>query len=190
MLSAETILPRIQHQDSLSPELYSQPLAGPLRIVFCNDDEPPMTVGQVHALGLNPVVLLQRSLDNLSARLTSMTGQEISGIKFGLETDRPVFTSLKVGNGLESCLMLLNHVWEQLATRLSGELVVGVPGCDRIMFTSSDHFEGQLAMRKLLEAAYEHAGPRALSRDLFVWRGGGWQLYTELLPTFEESGTA
>ncbi len=180
MLSAEKILPRIQHQDSLTPDVFSQPLAGPLRIIFANEEEPALTVAQVQALGLDPGALLERALDNLSARLTSMTGQEISGIKFGLETDRPVFTSLKVGYGLESCLMLLNHVWEQLATRLSGELIVGVPGCDRIMFASSDHFEGQLAMRKLLDAAYDHAGPRALSRDLFVWRGGAWQIYTEV----------
>jgi len=189
MLSAEKLLPRLLHQDSLRPDVFSQPLAGPLRIVFANEDEPALTVAQVHALGPDPAVLLQRALDNLSARLTSMTGQEVSGIKFGLETDRPVFTSLKVGHGLESCLMLLNHVWEQLASQISGELIVGVPGRDRIMFTSSDHFEGQLAMRKLLDAAYDHAGPDALSRDLFVWRGGSWQIYPELSQTFEESTT-
>lgn len=181
MLNADKILPRIQHQDSLEPQdVFSQPLVGDLRVTFAVDDEPALTGLQVQESGLDPAQLKQRSLDNLTARLTSMSGQEISGLKFGLESDRPVFTSLKVGNGLESCLLLLGHVWDQLATRLTGELVVGVPGRDRIMFTSSDHFEGQLAMRKLLEAAYEHAGARALSRELFVWREATWQVYTEL----------
>lgn len=181
MLQTEKILPRIQPQESLlSEEIYRQSLVGDLRITFGVDEAPALTVAQVQELGLDPAALKQRSLDNLSARLTSLTGQPISGIKFGLETDRPVFTSLKVGGGLESCLLLLGHVWDQLATSLTGELVVGVPGRDRIMFTSSDHFEGQLAMRKLLDAAYEHAGPNALSRELFVWREAAWQIYTEL----------
>ncbi len=181
MLNAEKLLPRIQHQDFLaSGDAFSQPLVGELHVTYALDDEPALTTAQVLELGLDPSALKQRSLDNLSSRLTSMSGQEISGLKFGLETDRPVFTSLKVGHGLESSLLLLGHVWDQLATRLTGELVVGVPGRDRIMFTSSDHFEGQLAMRKLLDAAYEHAGPRALSRELYVWREGAWQLYTEL----------
>jgi len=34
-------------------------------------------------------------------------------------------------------------------------------------------------MRKLLEAAYEHAGPRALSRELLVWRQAAWHIYTD-----------
>lgn len=178
MLSLEKILPRIQHQDSLAQgEVFSQPLAGPLRVTFAVEEEPALTSAQVQELGLESAALLQHSLENLGRRLTSLTGQEVSGIKFGLETDRPVFTSLKVGHGLESCLMLLPHVWDQLASRLTGELVVGVPGRDRIMFTSSDHIEGQLAMRKLLDAAYEHAGAGALSRELFVWRAGAWQIY-------------
>lgn len=181
MLNAEKILPRIQPQDSLaSGDVFSLPLVSDLRITFAVDDGPDLTVAQVQELGLDPTALKQRGLDNLEARLTSMSGQAISGLKFGLETDRPVFTSLKVGNGLESCLLLLGHVWNQLASQQTGELVVGVPGRDRIMFTSSDHFEGQLAMRKLLEAAYEHAGARALSRELFVWRDAAWHIYTEL----------
>lgn len=180
MLSAEKILPCIQHQDSFAQgEAFSQPLAGELRIAFTVDGGPPLTPAQIQELGLDPAALLQLGLANLSKRLTTMTGQEISGIKFGLETDRPVFTSLKVGQGLESSLMLLSHVWDQLAARLTGELILGVPGRDRIMFTSSDHIEGQLAMRKLLDAAYDHAGADALSKQLFVWRDSAWQVYPD-----------
>lgn len=178
MSSAEKILPRIQHQDSLAQDdVFSLPLVGELRIAFAVDGESPLTLAQIQELGLDPAALLQRGLANLDSRLTSMTGQEVSGIKFGLETDRPVFTSLKVGQGLESSLMLLPHVWDQLAARLTGELIAGVPGRDRIMFTSSDHIEGQLAMRKILDAAYDHAGSQALSRQLFAWRDSAWQVY-------------
>lgn len=172
-------LPRIQHRDSLLGETYSHPLVGDLSVVFVADGAAPLTRAQFEALAVTPEALLSASVSNLDQRLVKLTGQEVSGLKFGLETDRPVFTSLKVGQELEACLLLLPHVWDQLATRLSGELVVGVPGSDRIMFTSSDHFEGQLAMRKLLEAAYEHAGPRALSRELLVWRQAAWQIYTD-----------
>ncbi|MFN8609671.1 MAG: hypothetical protein U0931_19180 [Vulcanimicrobiota bacterium] len=172
-------LPRIQAQESLPDGVHTQPLVGNLRVTFWGEDSTPLSQAGFEALASDPKTLLEASVENLDRRLTTLTGQEVSGLKFGLESDRPVFTSLKVGQELEACLLLLPHVWDQLAQRVSGELVVGVPGTDRIMFTSSDHFEGQLAMRKLLEAAYEHAGPRALSQDLLVWRQGAWQLFTD-----------
>ncbi|MBS2036241.1 hypothetical protein JST97_14720 [bacterium] len=172
-------LPHIQRRESLPDETYSQPLVGELLVVFVDDGANPLTRTEFETLKVAPEALMGASLDNLERRLTKLTGQEVSGLKFGLDSDRPVFTSLKVGQGLEASLLLLPHVWQQLATRVSGDLLVGVPGTDRIMFTGSEDFEGQLAMRKLADAAYEHAGSLALSRDLLVWRESGWQIHSE-----------
>lgn len=170
------ILPQVQRSDSVQQaSIYRQPLVGELVVTFAPTEGPPLTTAQVE----DGTALLERARATLERRLTSLTGQKVSGLKFGLETDQTVFTSLKVGGGLESSLLLLPHVWDQLAQELSGDLVVGVPGQDRVVFTSSDHYEGQLAMRKLLEAAFEHAGTRALSTDLFVWRGGAWEVFLE-----------
>ncbi|MBN9419463.1 hypothetical protein ABS71_19270 [bacterium SCN 62-11] len=174
----DIILPRIARKGTFDPEqVFYQPLVGELFVTFAVGQQPALGAAGLQQLGLNAVTVMARSLDNLSAQLTKMSGQPVSGLKFGLETDRTVFTSLKVGNGLEACLLLLPHVWNQLSEQVMGDLVVGVPGRDRILYTGTDDFEGQLAMRKVLEAAFEDAGPQALSKELFVWRKGSWQAY-------------
>ena len=170
------ILPQIQRADSVQEaSIYRQPLAGNLVVTFAPHEGPTLTTSQVD----DGKALLELARATLERRLTSLTGQKVSGVRFGLERDQTVFTSLKVGGGLESSLLLLPHVWDQLSNDLSGALVVGVPGQDRVIFTSSDHYEGQLALRKLVEAAFEHAGPQALSKQLFVWRGGTWEVFAE-----------
>ena len=179
MLTAEQVVPRIHHQSALPEgELFRQPLVGDLMVGY-SDGSQLLTRTQLAELGLTDEALLELAVSNLSNRLTTLTGQVVSGARFGLEEEGPVFTSLKVGQDLEACLLLLPHVWDELAARGTGELVVGVPGRDRIMFTSSDNIVGQMAMRKLMEAAYEHAGAQALSQELFVWRNASWQVFSE-----------
>lgn len=179
MLSADKLVPRIHHQASLPEgEPFRQALVGDLVLVY-TDGSQLLARAQLAELGLTDQGLLELAVENLSRLLTSLTGQVVSGAKFGLEEEGPVFTSLKVGQDLEACLLLLPHVWNELAARGTGELVVGVPGRDRIMFTSSDNIVGQMAMRKLMEAAYEHAGAHALSQQLFVWRDNAWQVFSE-----------
>lgn len=191
MLSADKIVPRIHPQASLlDKELFQQPLVGDLMLTY-TDGSQLLTRAQLAELGLTEAALFELSLTNLSKVLTSLTGQAVSGSRFGLEVEGPVFTTLKVGHGLEACLLLLSHVWNELAAGVSGELVVGVPGRDRIMFTSSDNIVGQMAMRKLIETAYQDAGGHALSQELFVWRNPGlkevppigtWQVFSEPAP--------
>jgi len=188
MLTADKIVPRIQPQTLLPEgELFRRPLVGELMLAY-SDGSQLLTRAQLAELGLTDEALFELAVDNLSNRLTSLKGQEVSGAKFGLEEEGPVFTTLKVGQDLEACLLLLSHVWNELAARVTGDLVVGVPGRDRIMFTSSDNVVGQMAMRKLMDAAYEQAGVHALSQELFVWRNPGlkevnpigtWQVFSE-----------
>ena len=188
MLTADKILPCIHRQTSVPEgEILRRPLVGELILAYW-DGSQLLTYAQLAELGLSEETLFDLAVNNLSQRLTSLRGQVVRGAQFGLEEEGPVFTTLKVGQDLEACLLLLSHVWNKLAAGMTGELVVGVAGRDRIMFTSSDHVVGQLAMRKLMEAAHAQAGAHALSQELFVWRNPGlkevhpigtWQMFSE-----------
>ncbi len=80
-------------------------------------------------------------------------------------------------NGLESSLLLADELWARLEESVPGELVVGVPARDVVIFTGSESRSGLARATRAIERVFFANGPNLLLRDLLVWRGGEWALY-------------
>jgi hypothetical protein len=77
--------------------------------------------------------------------------------------------------GLESSVLLADEFWDELAPRVPGELVVGVPARDVVIITGSESPPGLSKARRAVERVFMAGDQHPLSRELLVWRDGEWQ---------------
>lgn len=76
--------------------------------------------------------------------------------------------------GLESSVLLAAEFWDELAPRVPGELVVGVPARDVVIITGSESRPGLSKARRAVERVFMAGDRHPLSRELLVWRDGQW----------------
>lgn len=79
--------------------------------------------------------------------------------------------------GLESSVLLARAFWDDLAGAVPGELVVGVPARDVVMFTGSASQAGLQKLRRAVDRVIFAGGPHLLSQDLLVRRGRRWEIF-------------
>lgn len=80
-------------------------------------------------------------------------------------------------DGVESSALLAHRFWDDLERAVPGELVVGVPARDVVMFTGSESRSGLEKVRRAVDRVLFAGGPHLLSRDLLVRRDRCWQIW-------------
>lgn len=80
-------------------------------------------------------------------------------------------------DGLESSVLLAHSFWEDLAASVPGELVVGVPASDVVIFTGTQSGSGLQRVRRAVDRVFFAGGSQLLSPDLLVRRHRRWELY-------------
>lgn len=74
--------------------------------------------------------------------------------------------------GLESSVLLVDDFWDDIQRSVPGDLVVGVPARDVVIFTGSESRPGLERARRAVDRVFFAGDQHLLSRDLLVWRGG------------------
>jgi uncharacterized protein YtpQ (UPF0354 family) len=121
-------------------------------------------------LGLSRRTLRRTATDNLEERLDRL---RVHG--------KPPALMLSF-DGLESSLLLADAVWQDLAAKLPGEPVVGVPARDVVIVTGSQSAPGLDRARRAVDRVFYAGGRQLLIRDLLVRRGGSWAVLAEHPP--------
>jgi hypothetical protein len=85
-------------------------------------------------------------------------------------------------DGLESSVLLADEFWNDMQRSVPGELVVGVPARDVVIFTGSESWPGMEKARRAVDRVFFAGGQHLLSRDLLVWRQGAWMAFGPAAP--------
>ncbi|ROT32453.1 hypothetical protein EF879_13035 [Micromonospora sp. HM5-17] len=93
--------------------------------------------------------------------------------------------------GLESSVLLVDEVWVDLSRSVPGELVVGVPARDVVIFTGTGSRPGLAKVRRAVDRIFFAGGQHLLSQELLVWQDG-WSAYQpgERLDALADPGPA
>jgi hypothetical protein len=89
-------------------------------------------------------------------------------------------------DGLESSVLLAHAFWDDVARSVPGELVVGVPARDVVIFTGARSGSGLRRVRRAVDRVFFAGGEHLLSRDLLVRRQRRWEVFH---PEAEEPAT-
>lgn len=79
--------------------------------------------------------------------------------------------------GLETSVLLAYSFWDRLAASVPGEVVVGAPARDVVIFTSSESAPGLRKVCRAVDRMFFAGGSHLLSQELLVWRQQGWELF-------------
>ena len=88
----------------------------------------------------------------------------------------PSLGVLAKGGGLEPCMMLDSTFWERERAQYRGDLIAAVPARDLVMFTAREPRQNVELLKHLVVNMYEKAGPKAVSRTVFLWRLFRWEV--------------
>jgi uncharacterized protein YtpQ (UPF0354 family) len=80
-------------------------------------------------------------------------------------------------DGIESSVLLAHAFWDDLAGCVPGELVVGVPARDVVIFTGAQSQSGLQKVRRAVDRVFFAGGPHLLSQDLLVRRRRRWEIF-------------
>lgn len=127
-----------------------------------NLDSLKLDINELHSL----------ALANLKRYVSEMSIQRIGNSAL-----------LNTGNQLESCLLLLDSVWEGLSAELGGSLVIAVPTRDLLVVTGSRDEEDLQALRDIVLKANEPEQDRThnLSDNLYERIDGRWEVFEKVL---------
>jgi len=89
----------------------------------------------------------------------------------------PVFMLVADGN-YESSLLLADTLWDEQAKVVQGDIVVGVPARDALIFTGAGSAEGLRSLRKAVDQIHSQ-GSHLISKTLLVRRNGQWQKFSD-----------
>ena len=107
------------------------------------------------------------SIDNLAGLLTDIQA-EPHGRCFELSCENITYAA---------GALLLDFVWEQLDSIVDGDIVVGVPARDTIIFADSDDADALVELRQ--EVTYVvTTGHHTISETLLRRSGGKWELFS------------
>jgi hypothetical protein len=148
------------------------PLAGDLRVAF--------TVGAGAGLMfLTPAECARRKLDQAQL-LPQARRNAIAAIK-ALQIKRGDKVFQLVGDDaardMEACSLLFPEFWNAVAARLRDAPLAIFPHRNQVYFTAEHSSEGVAALQQIAGAA-QFRQANALSRGLYLFKDGQWQVYT------------
>jgi uncharacterized protein YtpQ (UPF0354 family) len=79
--------------------------------------------------------------------------------------------------GLESSVVLADTFWEDLASGVPGDLVIGVPARDVVIVTGSGSPAGLAKARRAVDRVFFAGGPHLLLPDLLIRHHRTWHPY-------------
>ena len=88
----------------------------------------------------------------------------------------PAAAMFVLDGNLESSLLLVDHLWEQIGPQLPGELIAAVPSRDMLAVTGSQVPGGIAALTRCADAVWQQSTTRLLTRSLLIRHGPSWQL--------------
>lgn len=80
-------------------------------------------------------------------------------------------------DGLESSVLLAHPFWDDLAASIPGDVVVGVPARDVVIFTGTESPPGLQKVRRAVDRMFFAGGAQLLSRELLVRRQRCWEVF-------------
>jgi uncharacterized protein YtpQ (UPF0354 family) len=151
----------------------SDDLAGDLLILYAFDLPGRFEYVTEHdrkAVGLDPDGLRKLSVRNLTRLRGRPEILRPSGAAVMLTLDRD----------LEASLLLVDHLWPQLARGIAGETIVAVPSRDVLAVSGTEVSDGVATLRRVVRRVWDNpaANPKlVLTRSLLARRGGSWQIF-------------
>jgi uncharacterized protein YtpQ (UPF0354 family) len=143
-------------------------LCGDLWVIYA-EDQPERTLTlkseDLRSIGVTDAERRTLAVENLSRILPPA---EVHG-------EGPGYL-LTAGNDYVASLLLLDGVWDQVASIVSGQVVATVPTRDVLLFTGSESVEGLKAIREE-SSEISNSGPHAISDTLIVRRNGTWTVF-------------
>lgn len=79
-------------------------------------------------------------------------------------------------DGLESSVLLAHQFWDDVQRSVPGELVVGVPARDVVIFTGTQSRSGLQKVQRAVDRVFFAGGAHLLTRDLLVRRRQRWEV--------------
>jgi uncharacterized protein YtpQ (UPF0354 family) len=151
-------------------DLTSVHLAGDIWIIYAQDLPDSINILKVEdakRLGLDALALRKISINNLSGLIEEIEAKPYESI-YEISCS-PLFYA--------SSLLLLDYVWEQLEPLVKGQIVVGVPARDTVIFTGSEEMDALPKLRD--EVNYVLAnGHHLISGTLLRRVDGGWEAFS------------
>jgi uncharacterized protein YtpQ (UPF0354 family) len=88
----------------------------------------------------------------------------------------PAAAMFVLDGNLESSLLLVDHLWEQIDPQLPGELIAAVPSRDTLAVTGSQVPGGIAALTRCADAVWRQSTTHLLTRSLLIRYGPSWQV--------------
>jgi uncharacterized protein YtpQ (UPF0354 family) len=155
-------------------ELVSDFLVGDLNILYAFDLPGYFEYVSQHdcvTLGLDPAGLRELSVRNLTRRRSK---PEILR-----PSDAAVMLRLPGDGDLEAGLLLVDHLWPQVARSMPGETIVAVPSRDVLVVSGSEVSGGVETLHGAVKRRWENPTNRKLllTRSLLVRRNDSWHVF-------------
>lgn len=84
--------------------------------------------------------------------------------------------AFRMDGNLESSLLLVGHLWEQIGPQMPGDLIAAVPSRDTLAVTGSDVDGGIAVLTRSVDRVWRSSETRLLlTKSLFVRRGDSWE---------------
>lgn len=151
-------------------ELIAPHLVGDLWIVYAIDlldSTKVLDLADVARLGLDAESLKRTSIENLAKLLTDIEAEPYGGC-FVFSCENIVYAS---------SLLLLDFLWDQVASIVQGEIVAGIPARDTVIFTGADDASALVELRR--EVAYVFAnGHHHVTETLLRRSNGSWKVFS------------
>lgn len=97
--------------------------------------------------------------------------------KFKVERMQGFLGSVTNAGELEPCLMLDTGFWDLERQRAGGDIIAGVPARDSLVFTARTVTWHVDTLRRLVAEIHGSAGNDAVSRKLYLWSQGRWEVF-------------
>ena len=86
---------------------------------------------------------------------------------------------LAVGGRFEASLLLAGQVWDDLATRVQGDLVLAVPAHDVLLVSGTGDPARYGRFKDTVAQAWENAPADRLCSQILRWGSGTWYVHDE-----------
>jgi len=97
--------------------------------------------------------------------------------KFKVERLQPHLASVIEAGNLEPSLMLDAKFWNDERERARSDVVAAVPARDALVFTNRSVTRNTDVLKAVMANVYDSAGADALSRRLYLWNQGRWEVF-------------
>jgi uncharacterized protein YtpQ (UPF0354 family) len=149
----------------------TRPLVADLHVVYAYDGENTLTMvpaAEVKQLKLTAEELHKLAVENLNARV----GKGLQLHDFG-----PMFM-VTCGGVFESSLLVSDKLWKNVSQGFKGDIVVGCPAQDILVFADSLNPAGVAAVRKRVEEEHKKGG-KTITKTLLRRTADGWKPFEQ-----------